>query len=203
MRTIRDIESLRQIMGQPSSLTHFKIQQRLTPKAQDFIRHSPLLMLTTANRSGEPTVSPKGDYPGFVFIQDERTLYLPERQGNKLIFSLQNIVDNPQVGLLFIVPGTSETLRVQGSAELTDDAELCQQLSSRGKAALLVMVVKISACYFQCAKSFLRGSVWQPETWPPPMRISFGAEIAGNTTLSAGEIRALDTAVDKRYETDL
>lgn len=203
MPTIRDIDTLRQILGHPKPLTPFKIQKKLNATAQDFIRHSPLMMLSTSSHSGESTVSPKGDHPGFVFIQDELTLYVPERQGNKLIFSLQNIIDNPNVGLLFIVPGTAETLRVQGIAELTDDEEVCRKLSSRGKAALLVTIVRVTECYFHCAKAFLRGSVWQPESWLQPIKISFGEEISCNTSLKEEDIRELDAGIEKRYVTDL
>ena len=112
--------------------------------------------MRTSSQSGESAVSPRGDQPGFVTVRDEVTLYIPERQGNKLIFSLQNILENPNVGLLFMVPGTNETLRIRGKAELTADAELCQELSSRGKAALLVIVVRVTECYFHCAKAFIR-----------------------------------------------
>lgn len=203
MPTIKDIETLRQVIGHPKPLTSFKIQKRLNSAAQAFIRNSPLMLLATSNRRGEATVSPKGDHPGFAFIQDDLTLCIPERQGNKLIFSLQNIIENPNVGLLFIVPGTTETLRVQGIAELTDDEEICSKLSSRGKPALLVTKVKVTECYFHCAKAFLRGSVWQPESWAQPIKISFGKEIACNTDLKEEAVRELDAGVEKRYVSDL
>ncbi|HZS07671.1 MAG TPA: MSMEG_1061 family FMN-dependent PPOX-type flavoprotein [Blastocatellia bacterium] len=203
METVKTLETLREILGEPGQLTRFKIHQALNARSQDFIRHSPLLMLSTSSRSGESTVSPKGDEPGFVSVRDEVTLYIPERQGNKLIFSLQNILENPNVGLLFMVPGTNETLRVRGTAELTADAALCQELSSRGKAALLVIVVKVTECYFHCAKAFLRGQVWRPESWPEPIRVSFGEEIACNLEMSEQAVRELDSAVQERYQTDL
>lgn len=203
MPTIKDIETLRQIIGHPRPLTSFKIQKRLNSTAQAFIRHSPLMLLATSNLRGEATVSPKGDHPGFVFIQDDMTLCIPERQGNKLIFSLQNIIENPHVGMLFIVPGTAETLRVQGIAELTDDEELCMKLSARGKPALLITRVRVIECYFHCAKAFLRGSVWQPESWAKPIKISFGKEMACNTDLKEEDIRELDLGVEKRYVSDL
>lgn len=203
METIKDIEALRKIVGEPRPLTPFKIQKRLNVQAQNFIAHSPLLMLATADADGKVTVSPKGDLPGFVFVKDEQTLYLPERKGNKLIFSLQNILHNPSVGLLFIVPGTSETLRVQGVAELTADAELCQSLSLRGREALLVTVVKVTECYFHCAKSFLRGSIWQPQNWSEQVKVSFGEEIACNFKLDKDAIEKFDAGVSEGYKTTL
>ena len=203
LEPIRDLQGLRQVLGEPRPLTYFKIHQKLNAKAQDFIRHSPLLMLSTANCKGESTVSPKGDLPGFVIIGDERTIFIPERTGNKLIFSFQNILENSNVGLLFMVPGTHETLRIRGRAELAAEPGLCQKMASRGKPALMVMVVKITEAYFHCAKAFLRSSVWQPESWPEKIKISFGEEISCNSDLSEGEIRKLDAGVDERYKTDL
>jgi PPOX class probable FMN-dependent enzyme len=110
-------------------------------------------------------VAPKGDGPGFVRVADERTLLIPERKGNKLVFSLQNILANPKVGLIFLLPGTGETLRVSGDAELVDDRELSESFIERGKPALLVTRVRVTQCYFHCAKAFLRAELWKPETW--------------------------------------
>lgn len=123
MERIKNIEQLRNIISQPTPVAHLKIQKQLNERARSFIQHSPLVMLSTSNEGGESTISPKGDLPGFVLIEDSQTLCLPERRGNRLLFSLQNILHNPNIGLLFIVPGTNETLRISGTAELiADDA---------------------------------------------------------------------------------
>jgi PPOX class probable FMN-dependent enzyme len=162
-----------------------------------------MLMLSTADANGHATVSPKGDPAGFVHVADERTLLVPERKGNKLIFSLQNILANPKVGLIFLVPGTCETLRVQGTAELVDDADLCDRLSMRGNPALLVIRVAVSECYFHCAKAFLRGDLWNPETWPEKIRVSFGEEIAEQGGMAQETTAEFDRGVAQRYKTDL
>jgi PPOX class probable FMN-dependent enzyme len=203
MAVIGTLARLREIVGEPSAQVPCKIHDRLNERAQAFISRSPMLFFATADADGRATVSPKGDAPGFVRVVDERTLQMPERKGNKLVFSLQNLLVNPQVGLIFVVPGTGETLRVSGRAVLLDDAELCASFPARGRSALLVTQIDVSECYFHCAKAFLRSRLWQPGTWPQTMNISFGSEIAETGGLPAGEIEAFDRAVRGRYETDL
>jgi hypothetical protein len=203
MAQIRDVASLRAITGEPSPQVPHKIHRQLNERAQAFIARSPMLLFATVDASGQPTVSPKGDEPGFVRVLDARTLLLPERKGNKLIFSLRNLLANPRVGLIFLVPGTDETLRVSGSATLRDDPELCAAFAARGRPALLAMRIAVSECYFHCAKAFLRSALWKPATWPERVPISFGAEIAESGGLAVGEIEAFDQAVQGRYRTDL
>ncbi len=116
MGRIETTAALRKLIGSPSELVPYKIHRELNPRAIEFIGKSPMLMLSTAGADGHATVSPKGDPAGFVHVKDSRTLLIPERKGNKLIFTLQNILANPKVGLIFLVPGTCETLRVQGTA---------------------------------------------------------------------------------------
>lgn len=203
MAKIESAEALRQLMGSPSKLVPHKIHHELNARAIGFIGKSPMLMLSTAGAQGDATVSPKGDPAGFVHVEDSRTLLIPERKGNKLIFSLTNILVNPRVGLIFLVPGTCETLRVQGEAELLDDAQLCAKLPARGSSALLVIRVHVTECYFHCAKAFLRSGLWQSETWPEKIAISFGAEIAESGGLGTESISEFDHAVAGRYKSDL
>lgn len=203
MARLESVEALRKIIGTPSELVPHKIHRELNARAIAFIGRSPMLMLSTADARNRPTVSPKGDHPGFVHVADSRTLLIPERKGNKLIFSLTNILANPLVGLIFLVPGTGETLRVQGRAELLDDAELRARVPARGADALLVMRVTVDECYFHCAKAFLRSGLWKPESWPEQMAISFGAEIAESGGLEANAIPEFDRGVGERYKTDL
>jgi len=203
MAKIESADALRQLMGTPSELVPHKIHSELNARAIGFIGKSPMLMLSTAGAQGDATVSPKGDPAGFVHVEDSRTLLIPERKGNKLIFSLTNILANPRVGLIFLVPGTCETLRVQGEAELLDDAQLCAKLPARGSSALLVIRVRVTECYFHCAKAFLRSGLWRPETWPEKIAISFGAEIAESGGLGRESIGEFDRAVAGRYKSDL
>ena len=203
MGRIESADSLRKLIGSPSEMVPHKIHRELNARAIGFIGKSPMLMLSTADDQGRATVSPKGDPAGFVRVEDSRTLLIPERKGNKLIFSLTNILANPGVGLLFLVPGTRETLRVQGEAELLDDAALCAKVPARGSPALLVSRVRVTECYFHCAKAFLRSDLWKPETWSEKMTISFGEEIAESGGIGRESIREFDQAVAGRYKTDL
>jgi len=200
---VRTVEALRKIIGSPNEQVPLKIHRELNVRAIEFIGKSPMFMLATSDAAGRPTVSPKGDLPGFVQVEDNRTLLIPERKGNKLIFSLTHILENPHVGLIFLIPGTSESLRVQGTAELLDDSDLRATLAARGSPALLILRVTVTECYFHCAKAFLRSDLWKPETWPEKMAISFGEEIAESGGLQREAIAEFDRAVGERYQTDL
>jgi uncharacterized protein len=203
MAVIDSLARVREIVGEPSAQVPCKIHDRLNARAREFIARSPMLFIATVDQHGQPTVSPKGDAAGFVRVVDERTLQIPERKGNKLVFSLQNMLGNARAGLIFLVPGTGETLRVSGSVTLLDDAQLCAAFVERGKPALLVTQIAVTQCYFHCAKALLRSRLWQADTWPEPMTISFGDEIAQSGGLPRADIEAFDRAVLGRYETDL
>lgn len=203
MARIADVQSLRRIIGEPNAQVPLKLHRRLNETARAFIARSPMFLLASADAAGQPTVSPKGDPAGFVQVTDDRTLLIPERKGNKLVFSLSNVLANPRVAMIFLVPGTDETLRVEGEAELLDDTDLCNRFVERGQPALLVMRVRVTGCYFHCAKAFLRSALWNPATWPERIRVSFGAEIAANGGLEATEVAAFDAAVQGRYTSDL
>jgi PPOX class probable FMN-dependent enzyme len=200
---IRSVDELRAIVGEPSPVTPVKILPALDSYMQEFIRRSPFLVLATADADGRQDASPKGDQPGFVRIEDERTLVVPERNGNRLVMSLQNVLANPHVSLLFVIPGTPETLRVNGTARLTRDPELCAQLAARGKPALLAMRVAVDECFFHCAKAFLRSSLWKPETWPERQRLSFGKMLAPRIGADDSVAQLIDQAVEEDYRTNL
>lgn len=203
MAKIDSAQRLRELIGTPNDLVHLKIHSELNAAAREFISRSPMLFLATCGKNGRTQVSPKGDAAGFVHIEDDRTLVIPERKGNKLAFALENILGNPRVALIFLVPGTCETLRIEGRAELDDDAALCQTLAARGSPALLVTRVEIDAMYFHCAKAFLRAELWKPDTWHEKIRVSFGREIAQQGGLESPQIDDFDAAVRARYKTDL
>lgn len=203
MATIDSTKRLRELIGTPNDLVHLKIHRELNAAAREFVARSPMLFLATCSKEGRTQVSPKGDQAGFVHIEDNHTLVIPERKGNKLAFALENILSNPRVALIFLVPGTCETLRIEGRAQLDDDAALCQQLSARGSPALLVTRVKIDAVYFHCAKAFLRADLWKPDTWKKKIPVSFGREIAEHGGLESPQINDFDAAVRSRYKTDL
>jgi PPOX class probable FMN-dependent enzyme len=171
--------------------------------AIDFIKRSPFLLLGTADADGNLDVSPKGDGPGFAAADNETTLLIPDRAGNKLIYSLQNILANPHVGILFMVPGTDETLRVNGSAELTTDPVVLKDLAARGKPAQLAIRVSVRECFFHCAKAFRRSQLWKHENWPPPVRISFGKLLAAKMGGGEDVARQIDAQCEEDYKTNL
>src|SRR5882672_4570162 len=162
---IESIEQLRSLMGEPHPLVPKKVFRALDQFAIAFINRSPFIVLSTADAQGNQDASPKGDGPGFVLVEDKNTLLIPERKGNKLVFGLGNILQNPQVGIIFMVPGTNETFRVNGTAELTKDPALLERMTARGTPALLATRVTVNECFFHCAKAFLRSQLWNPQTW--------------------------------------
>src|SRR4029453_1326762 len=150
---LASLEQVRAIIGPENPVIKSKFYPALEETSTRFIRHSPLLLLSTVDRAGHPDVSPKGDGPGFVAIEDDRTLLIPERKGNKLIQGLQNILATGRVALVFLVPGTEETLRVHGRAELTADPAVLARLEERGQPALLAIRVHVEQAFFHCAKA--------------------------------------------------
>ena len=206
MKRIESLEQLRNLLGEPHSLTQQKISPALTPEARGFIEQSALVFMATGGDE-DVTVSPKGDQPGFVRIVDDNTLLIPERPGNKLLHGLSNILHTGRIGLLFVMPGTEETLRVNGSAALYEDKDICGELSANGKPALLVIKVDVKECFFHCAKAFKRSKAWQPEHWPEPQKIKFGEQIARNAASGklsrAAVAKAVDTAVKADYKFNL
>ena len=207
MAEITTIEALRAHMGDAHELTQAKITDGLFEEARDFIARAPLIMIATVSKDGLPTVSPKGDAPGFVAIKDDKTLLIPERPGNRLCHGLTNVIDTGTIGLIFLIPGQEETLRVTGRAVIKDDADLCARFEARGKPALLVQEVTIETCFFHCAKAFKRSQTWNPESWGEPLKISFGDIIArlagkkGVTKFAMG--KAVDLSVKADYKTNL
>ncbi|MEM7117542.1 MAG: MSMEG_1061 family FMN-dependent PPOX-type flavoprotein [Chloroflexota bacterium] len=177
---IQDLETLRNLCGDHHPHTPYKVQSQLTEQGQDFIRRSPFMLLTSINQAGEPSISPKGGQRGFVGVGDAKTLYLPDMRGNNLIFSLQNILLNPNVGMLFMMPGTCETLRVHGQATITADEDLCRQYAIGNKPARLVTIVEVTSAYFHCSLSLNKGRIWEPESWEERFKVNFISEIVPN-----------------------
>ena len=134
-------------------------------RCRGVIARSPFLTMATSGSDGRCDVSPKGDQPGFVAVLDDSTLAIPDRPGNKRFDSLQNIMSNPHVGLLFLIPGMDETLRVNGTAELVRDRELLDQLSMNGKPPLLAIVVQVQEAFLHCGRCSLRSQIWAPEKY--------------------------------------
>jgi hypothetical protein len=166
-RTIATEAELRAIIGTPKadSLVFKKQIAALDAHCRAFIQKSPFALLATANAEGRCDVTPRGDGQGFVLVLDDTTLVLPDRPGNRRIDSMLNIIDNPHAGLLFLVPGVDETLRVNGRAHLTDDPELLSRLAVKGKAPQVAVILDVEEVFFHCARAFKRSRLWEPGTW--------------------------------------
>lgn len=201
--SIRSEEEIEAILGTPADMVKQKVFDRVDEHAAAFVARSPLLMLATSDRDGRLDVSPKGDAPGFVQLDGDRTLLVPERPGNKLAFGFRNILANPRVAMIFVVPGVTETLRVAGRAELTNDPAVLERLSAKGKPALLATRVTVEECFFHCGKAFLRSELWKPEGWPAGVRVNFGKQLAPRLGGGDDVADAIDAAIAEGYRTRL
>jgi len=154
---------LREVIGSSTPVVQLKISDRLNDLTRQFVERSPFMLLATSSTDGTCDVSPRGDPAGFVHILDEETLLIPERPGNKLADSLRNVLDNPYVGLLFLIPGVGDTLRVNGRAVLTTDATLLEPLAVEGKTPKLGLLVEVDEVFTHCSKAFIRSDLWNPK----------------------------------------
>lgn len=161
-------QELRAIVGTPAARAVLKERQVLDQHCRAFIAHSPFVLVATAAADGRCDVSPKGDAPGFALVLDDRRLVIPDRPGNKRIDGMRNLLTNPHIGLLFLVPGREDTLRVNGRAWITRDPELLGRCVAHGKTPLVAIGVEVEECYFHCAKAFRRAQLWAPDRWPSP-----------------------------------
>ena len=166
MEFVSTREELRALYRAPGEGAVRKELRRLDPHARNFLARSPFVLIGTQDEQGNADVSPKGDRPGFCAALDEMTVAIPDRPGNNRLDSWENVIVNPAVGLVFLIPGMNETLRINGEGRLTADRELCERLGVEGRPALAVLVVKIRAVYMHCAKAFMRSQLWAPQTWP-------------------------------------
>ncbi|SEH01804.1 hypothetical protein SAMN05444920_12255 [Nonomuraea solani] len=157
---------LRAIVKEPPQTIWDKDIARIDAHARTIIAHSPFVLLATSNSDGTCDVSPRGDPAGSVLVLDDHRLVLADRPGNQRLDSLRNVLRNPHAGLLFIVPGMNETLRVNGRATLVSDAPFFDDLVVQNKRPRLAILIDVEELYMHCAKAFLRASLWKPETWP-------------------------------------
>jgi len=157
---IRSEEALRGLYGDPGERAVRKQLAALDAHCRTFIAHSPFLVMGTAGVDGAVDTSPKGDAPGFVAVLDDRTLLIPDRPGNNRLDGMRNVLENPQVGLLFMIPGVNETLRVNGRARITTDAALLAPLAVRGRTPASGLLVEVDEVFLHCAKAFIRSRLW-------------------------------------------
>jgi uncharacterized protein len=163
VREIRTEEELRDIIGGPTDLVLAKLADRLNKLTRQFIERSPFVCVATARPDGGIDVSPRGDPPGFVRVIDDTTVLLPERPGNRIADTLTNLLADPRIALLFLIPGIGDTFRVNGTAVITDDAELLSASEVNGRAPRLGIVVSVTEAYTQCAKALIRSDLWNSD----------------------------------------
>ncbi|HEY4019963.1 MAG TPA: pyridoxamine 5'-phosphate oxidase family protein [Pseudonocardiaceae bacterium] len=204
LSVIASHDQLRELLGEASDNTKQKKITRIEQHARTIIEHSPLVLLATSAPDGTCDVSPRGDPAGSVLILDEHTLVLAERPGNRLADSLSNLIDNPHAGLLFLVPGMNESLRVNGRVTIVSDAPFFERLVIRGKRPRLALMLHVEDLYLHCAKAFLRSTLWDPSTWPARSEIpTMGRMLKDQLALavSAEELDAYldESSVTKQY----
>jgi len=193
-------ETLRAIIGgEPSEVARKKELPALDPHARAFIARSPFLLLGTSGPDGRCDVSPKGDAPGFVRVLDDQHLVIPDRPGNKRLDGMRNILTNPHVGLIFLIPGRRETLRVNGRACVTRDEALLASMDAQGKRPLLAIGVEVEEVFLHCAKAFIRSSLWQPDRWPSVERLATAAQMFWDAAKPACSVEDLARHIDEGY----
>jgi PPOX class probable FMN-dependent enzyme len=163
IHVIADEAELRALIGNPSETVLLKLADRLNALTQQFIERSPFMCIATAAPGGGLDVSPRGDPAGFVRVLDEHTLLIPERPGNRIADTLTNLLADPRIALLFLIPGIGDSFRVNGRAVITDDADLLAPSAIEGKPPKLGLLVSIEEAYTQCSKALIRSDLWNPE----------------------------------------
>jgi PPOX class probable FMN-dependent enzyme len=167
LHEITSVEELTALVGEPIPRVAEKVRPALHEVDRQWLAASPFCLIGTSDAEGNCDVSPKGDPPGFTLVLDDRTIAVPDRPGNKRVDGWHNVIANPHVGLLYVVPGRDDTLRINGRARLLSDAPFFDDMIVKGNRPRIVMLVEIDEVFGHCAKAFMRSSLWKPETWAP------------------------------------
>jgi uncharacterized protein len=195
---ITTLQELRDVYPPPAERSVQKEIEHLDEHCRRFIELSPFALISSAGADGECDVSPKGGPAGFATVLDERRLLIPDATGNRRLDGLQNMLENPHVGLLFLIPGLRETLRVNGTVKLTTDPELLEDAQTAGRPARLGLLVTVKHAYLHCAKSIIRSKLWQPDAWADPAQLPSAAEIL-NDHIGIGDLAASAAALEDSY----
>ena len=190
-------QELHELFGEPNPVALKKQTSALNETMRRFIATSPFLLMATSGPDGRCDVSPKGDAPGFVAVLGDKHLAIPDRLGNNRVDGHRNVLDNGHVGLIFLIPGREDTLRVNGKACLTRAPELLESMTVQGKVPKLAIGVEIEECFMHCAKAFKRSRLWQAESWPSAKAAPSMAEILMESVKPVG--MTLDD-MEKRLE---
>jgi uncharacterized protein len=196
---IPDETALREVLGSPSELVAGKVADRLNALTRQFVERSPFVCVATGRPDGGLDVSPRGDSAGFVRILDERTLLVPERQGNRLADTLTNLLADPRIALLFLIPGVGDTFRVNGRAVVVDDPELLGPSGVEGKVPQLGVLVTVEEAYTQCSKALIRSDLWNPERHIERSELPSSGEILRSLADPELDAEEYDRARAERY----
>jgi uncharacterized protein len=196
--SVVDATVLSELLGEPADVVRAKVSDRVNDLTRQFIERSPFILLATSAPDGSCDVSPRGDPPGFVRVLDERTLLVPDRPGNRLADSLRNVLANPHVGLLFVIPGIGDTFRVNGRATIVTDPELLEPSAVEGKVPKLGLLVEIEQAFMHCSKAFLRSKLWDPQHHVDRAELPSAGEIHRSLDPSF-DAEAYDKARAERY----
>ncbi len=183
MSIISTVDQLEAVYGEIGLASTAKVADHVTPHYRVMIEKSPFVALATSGPEGLDC-SPRGDRPGFVRIHDEKTLMMPDRRGNNRIDLLRNIVRDPRIGLLFLIPGSGSTLRVNGRGQISIDRDLLESFKTEGKAPRSVIVMTVDEIYFQCARAIVRSDLWNPDKRVDPRELPTPGQILADMSAS-------------------
>ena len=203
-KTIEDADALRAHYGPPLEVAVALNKTRLDKYHRAFIALSPFVCISASDASGQPSISPKGDAPGFVQVLDDNTLMIPDRPGNKQIITLSAIIEYPKVGLLFLVPGRKETLRIEGQATIVLDDDVLAAGAIQGKLPPAALVITVTGARIHCGKSVVRSNLWDPATQIDKDAIpSYGQIIKDQAEDPELTVDAADALVERVYKEEL
>ena len=196
-------EQIREVIGHPSERVVNKAISILDEHCRALIAKSPFLLIASSDQSGNMDISPKGDPPGFVQVLDDKTLAIPDRPGNRRADTFLNILQNPGVGLLFLIPGQRETLRISGTAKIVRDAWLLEKMVIQGKKPNFAIVVTVKEAFLHCAKCIIRSHLWEPEHWPDLEGLPSLARILIDHANLTDSVEEIQQSLDEGYRTNL
>lgn len=199
---ISSVEELEALYGEASERATLKELKKFDKHCRDFIALTPFVIIGSCRADGTQDVSPRGESPGFIKVLDDTTLAMPDRPGNRRIDTLRNIVRNPDVALIFMIPGFNDTLRINGTAKISTDPDLCNQFIERGKPPKTVVLITLKAAFLHCAKALMRSALWNPDNHIPRSTLPTFNEMLLDHT--GGDIK-LESEEDmlKRYNKEL
>ncbi|WP_370615914.1 pyridoxamine 5'-phosphate oxidase family protein [Mumia sp. Pv 4-285] len=199
---ITSAEQLRAVVGHPLQPVIDKVRAELEDDHVDWLGASPFCLVATSDATGRVDVSPKGDPGGIGYVVDRTTVAIPERPGNKRVDGFLNVLENPHAGLLFVVPGRGDTLRINGRARIVSDAPYFDDLVVKGHRPILALEVAIEEVFFHCAKAFLRSQLWKQESWHPEV-LATRAQIAKRLERREESLEALEAYYGEAYSKNL